>query len=497
MLDVVARNLIKLRPDIFASIAADKLEKELGPRGIGPKASPEAYSHNLIGLEQERGTPGTFDRNSKKHIVSVPQRKIKAGSDTQVFLDSIKNIGTSSSEQQEQLRAYKRAQRAKKLRDLSLDLQQVEQRKKLRKQVKSSPQPDFSTGQIMNRGRGRSRRGRGRNGNRTADRTSTVVRPAPVARSIVFRQPFVRAQSTFIDKEEVISEIRSLGTAFSLYSFSINPGLANVFPWASITASAFEYYQFESLSFIFTTACSTTTPGIIQMACDFDNQDTAPSSLILMSQMKPAVRANPYQPSLIWNCPRSQLVLHNNGKLLVRTGSFQGDKNLNDLGILYFATQETGALLLGLLSVRYRIRLFGQQESPNPISGQFNATIAALVPFNSARVVVAGTPPYFLFNPSSPTNSIIIGASGHYLVHWAVTGATTLTAMDMGSTNCNITIVSSTIINAAATQGTMLAEVVVPDNDQLAPASVQFVLTGSSVAGSTTVRIASYNTDLN
>lgn len=149
------------------------------------------------------------------------------------------------------------------------------------------------------------------------------------------------------------------------------------------------------------------------------------------------------------------------------------------------------------MSVRYRLRLYGQQAPAPPVSGQFNATIALTVPFSSGRLVVAGTPPYMYFSTTSPTTDIVIANVGNYLVNWHVTGATTLTNMSVTAVNCAVTLIQTTVINGAATAGTVGYELVVSNVDQLALPTLTFILAGSAGAGSNSVRISSYNTDLN
>lgn len=317
----------------------------------------------------------------------------------------------------------------------------------------------------------------------------------PAAYGSTFKQLYGGMTSNRIVKCEYITDLRPTTSNFQTLIFPINPGQSSLFPWLSTIADSWEYYMINRLRIIYKPNASSTAVGTVAIAVDYDNYDSPPLSKQMLAEFKPYVSGVPWSSSIIYDMPRSLARLHNNGKLLIRSGYFSGDKNLNDVGIAYVATQDVVAGYLGELYVDYDITLLNQQTNNVPVSGGLNATVAALVPFNSARVLQTGSSPAFDYSSSSPTNSIVIYRAGQYLVNWSISGATNLTGMSIviTGTGATINLQSSFLVDAAGAVGRISYEVNCPIFDQTSPPTMTFTLVGSSGVGSSVVRISQWN----
>ncbi len=326
---------------------------------------------------------------------------------------------------------------------------------------------------------------------RVGQSASTSFNSVPYQVGTQTTQYYNRGNSIVLSGYEFYSDVRSTGTGFTLIPVSINPGLASVFPWLSNIANAFEYYRFEQLCFEFKSGSASSTAGTIMMAIDMDCYDQFPQAKREMLTFKPSTTIPPWQTACL-EMPRELLQTKNNGKLLIRSGSFNGDQNLNDLCNFYLAMQDVAANYVGDIWISYRVRLWGQQQTPIPPTAKFTASAGASV-FNNP-VTSAGTATFFLIN----TTSITIAASGCYMLTWRVTGATTLTAMSIAAagTTASVQVLNATVINGAATAGQVDYEINIGTFDPLAPCVLTF--TETAVAnGASAVRIAPWNTYLN
>lgn len=317
----------------------------------------------------------------------------------------------------------------------------------------------------------------------------------PAAFGSTFRQKYGGMTSNRIIKCEYITDLRPTTANFQVLIFPINPGQPTLFPWLSTIADSWEYYMINRFRIIYKPNAASTAVGTVAIAVDYDNYDSTPLSKQQLAEFKPYVSGVPWSSSIIYDMPNTLAKLHNNGKLLVRSGYFSGDKNLNDVGLLYVATQDVTPGYLGELYVDYDITLINQQTNNVPVSGGLNATVAALVPFNSGRVLQTGSSPAFDYSPSAPTTSIVIYRAGQYLVNWSISGATTLTGMSIAvtGTSATINIQNTFLVNAAGDTGRVSYEVNCPVLDQTAPPTLVFTLVGSSGVGSSVVRISQWN----
>lgn len=78
--------------------------------------------------------------------------------------------------------------------------------------------------------------------------------------------------------------------AFVGQKLEVNPGLKGTFPWLSQIAPSFQKYRFKKLAFIFETAVSTFSNGMIMMAPVFNLNYPVPSSKTKLLELTDAVR---------------------------------------------------------------------------------------------------------------------------------------------------------------------------------------------------------------
>lgn len=118
---------------------------------------------------------------------------------------------------------------------------------------------------------------------------------APVAYSTDFTNS---SKVVRIRQSEIVAEInpslrrehwwspnKTLPNQFTVSTYPISPSNATTFPWLSNIAGLFDKFRFRSLSFSFVSTRPTSTQGNIAMAVDYDAYDTAPASIIDMSNL--------------------------------------------------------------------------------------------------------------------------------------------------------------------------------------------------------------------
>lgn len=152
--------------------------------------------------------------------------------------------------------------------------------------------------------------------------------------------------------------------AFTLQSFSINPGLVASFPWLSQVAEAFEEYRFTGLVYEFKT-----------LSCDYTTASSGALGYVVLSTQYNVLNpdfpdkktmenyefSNSAKPSESFfhpvECKRS---LNPVSELFVRTGSpTSGDLRLYDHGKFQIATGgNTGTGVLGELWATFEIELY-------------------------------------------------------------------------------------------------------------------------------------------
>lgn len=169
---------------------------------------------------------------------------------------------------------------------------------------------------------------------------------------------------------------------FELLLFErINPGNANIFPWLSTIASRYESYVFRRLKFIYEPQCSTTSPGTVMLAIDFDVTDSPPIDKTALMSYKGAVRSPAWFACVFDSDPRD--LRKQQTYYTSSTELNSNDSRLSDVGrlILAFAS-ESGGYTAGELYVEYSIDFLTPQLESDVLSGAIQGNGAFAPPFS-------------------------------------------------------------------------------------------------------------------
>lgn len=214
------------------------------------------------------------------------------------------------------------------------------------------------------------------------------------------------ATSATITHKEYIADITGSSDFFTS-SFSLNPGIAAVFPWLSNIAVNYESYVFKRLEFMFETSVATTTPGTVMLAVDYDATDAAPLTKQALMSYAQAQRSSPWQ-ACSYNCRSGDLTKFAKERY-VRSGDTTGDIKTYDVGNLFLSTQGTPATVLGELYVAYTIELRtpqthtpGTPVGPGILSASYGMSTDFIVPLSTTSLVDYADE---LFNTAGITNT--------------------------------------------------------------------------------------------
>lgn len=201
-----------------------------------------------------------------------------------------------------------------------------------------------------------------------AEKSKSVVVKAPTSKSVrkVNTVPSMKnsANGVVIEHTEYFMDVTSTSSNFQAYKLALNPGIITTFPWLSAVAERFESYLFDRLEIMYKPLCSTTTPGVVILAVDYDALDPAPNSKVV---------ANSYAESTsssVWDTSKHFCKGTNLRKFgvqrYVRTGTpstASRDMRIYDVGNLFVCTSNTPptATPLGEVWVSYKVRLFTPQ----------------------------------------------------------------------------------------------------------------------------------------
>jgi hypothetical protein len=178
----------------------------------------------------------------------------------------------------------------------------------------------------------------------------------------------------------------------SYESFSINPGLARTFLWASNISNSFEQYSIRKLSLSFKPAVSTTHDGSFAMGYEPDPADPLVGTDAHFFQLS-NYKSGPLYQDMVLNIPVTGS--HSRGKLFTRAGSVPDtDIKTYDHGKIVLYTRAGESKHIGDVFITYTIDLFEPQEAA-PISGAVTAdpdTLDIANPLGDSLSVVGVTP---------------------------------------------------------------------------------------------------------
>lgn len=212
--------------------------------------------------------------------------------------------------------------------------------------------------------------------------------------------------------------------SFSTTNYAINPGNVFAFPWLSSLALRFEKYRFKKLKCHYRTKCSTSNPGDISLAIDYDASDLAPGSSVIMENYEDAVNTAPWMDVVLQS---TKLNLNAELWYYVRdyhTLAANLDIKTYDTGKLFVGVEGNGTDILGYLYWEYEIELLTTAldfvEDP-PVGGYTTGATYA-----GTLTKILGSEPFDSpwsdgYSWDQDYNSVVFDLPGDYLIVIACT----------------------------------------------------------------------------
>lgn len=325
-------------------------------------------------------------------------------------------------------------------------------------------------------------------------------RNVPMAKATTIRPKQARVTSGAgwmrIQHSEILDTIVSTeGALFAdnLYSYTINPGLFQSFPWLSTQALGFERYRFNSLAYEYVPRCPVTTQGGIIMAPDYDPDDLPPQGENQMSTYKHVADCSVFEPLLVRLNPAD---LFGDMKMKYnRYGTFTpgGSTSIREYdGGTFFAvmvdtdvgTTTTGGKLWVHYDVTFHVPRTLSIKTAASLASLYilgNNTLTPANPFGLAPTVsgglgtvATGTSVLTITKPCNFMMTMTLVGTGLYTVQNPIISAT-----DRDGNAVNLTMAFG-IGNAAANAGT--SAMVLTNSAQFvnAPVTVSIAFTGTA-----------------
>jgi hypothetical protein len=215
-------------------------------------------------------------------------------------------------------------------------------------------------------------------------------------------------------------------TSFSSQSFSIQPGLKDVFPWMEGFGNKYEFYRFKHLEFYYKPMVSSFATqgqsGKVIMSADYDSASGDLQDYRQAETMNPHSDCMPHQSmSLVLDPAR---LTPKEGKYL-RTGPPPAgtDVKTYDAGRLHFCTVgQVDSTAIGELRVRYIVELLNPRlpntlpAPPNYTWSQFYEAGVAIVTANQVQALPYGTTLGNGLGITQPTPGVFRVAAGTYRI---------------------------------------------------------------------------------
>jgi predicted aconitase with swiveling domain len=249
--------------------------------------------------------------------------------------------------------------------------------------------------------------------------------------------------------------------AFAVTSYSLNPGLAQTFPWLSGIASRYESYLEEGFKICFDTMKSASTNGRIMLAVDFDASDAAPVSVQEMMNNEGAVDAAVWREKLEYVAPVHDLRKFGIERYL-RSGTAPSGSDIKtfDVGNILIATEGCAdTTSIGHVYLEYTTLLRTPQFSTasSALAGSAKitsgGTSSKTALFGTVPVVTGGLPLTAL------NNTITWGSVGQFMVVVQIQGtgitgtAATITGTATQTTGSNLS--GAVLFNATSGTSTV------------------------------------------
>lgn len=234
-----------------------------------------------------------------------------------------------------------------------------------------------------------------------------------------------------IRHRELVASVTGSAAFTTGITLPINPGLANSFPWLSVTAPAWEQYDFIALKYCYYTRTGSNTPGSVMMYVDYDAADAAPASEQIASSYEGVAEDAPWKD--IMCVARRQSMIASQKHHYVRSGALAPNLDIKtyDVGTFFLSTVDGTAVPWGKLWVEYDVEFTLPQLPPTgtpfSLSGgrtTGGGTRTAANPFGTVPVVDPAASGVAMSNSSVLT----FANAGDYLVSTTYTG-TVITAL--------------------------------------------------------------------
>lgn len=184
----------------------------------------------------------------------------------------------------------------------------------------------------------------------------------------------VPTASVMVVQDEMITTVNSpsVSNNFQTQRFSINPGLAETFPWLSQMTSAYLKYKIHKLEFYFLPDVSAYAAegvrGKIMLSINYDASGAYPATPQMVDATDPHVSAMAKEKCSLVGMP-TRLNGDKEGNKFIRTGAVPAGNDIKtfDAGNLFFSAYgfANANVLLGELHVSYQIELLiPKQELP-------------------------------------------------------------------------------------------------------------------------------------
>lgn len=240
---------------------------------------------------------------------------------------------------------------------------------------------------------------------------TTRTAPVAISRNVTIGMPSISQdnRSTRVRHREYITDVSASGSAFTIRSFPLNPGLGATFPWLADVAGRYESYVFRSMRIIYQPLCPTSTPGSLMMAVDYDARDAAPSGKVELMAMSHSTRSSVWDKATYTSAP---LDLRKFGiQRYVRAGPLPANSDIKtyDVGNLFVGTSNTpaSATALGELYVEYDVELYTPQITTVSAARSNEQVLNLTLSPTAANLVSTFVgAPIMAFTPTSPAGYV-------------------------------------------------------------------------------------------
>jgi hypothetical protein len=217
-------------------------------------------------------------------------------------------------------------------------------------------------------------------------------------------------------------------SAYTVNTYTINPGISSVFPWLSPQALLWDMYKFTALYFTYEPACATSTNGALFMGFDFDVYDSSPIDKSTFMMLADAVSGPSWSRVSL---PLARPRLSQRGNLYVSPSANPtgvGDLKTYHLGNLFVGVQGQGDTnYMGDIYVTYVIELTMPQQAQttymSAISADATTGQTRTVPFGTSGWLESSPVPIGAISYNSTNNIFTFDISGCYMLNWIIGGS--------------------------------------------------------------------------